>query len=78
MPEAAKSLGYMLISVKPGMVFGSLSSISPSLRRTKKSTLVRPEQPNDLKALTAAALTASSFSSGRRAGICSSLSPARY
>ena len=42
----AKSFGYILIDVNPGMVFGSLRSTAPSLLRTKKSTLVSPLQPS--------------------------------
>ena len=41
LPRAAKSIGYMLMAVKPGMVLISLKMTSPAAV-TKKSTRDRP------------------------------------
>jgi len=68
-PECSHSLGYMLISVNPGIVFISfIYTLSVSFS-TKKSTLESPLPSTALNALIAVLLISSIFSCDKSAGI---------
>ena len=77
-PLAAQSFAYMLMGVKPGMVFISLSQIAPVDLSMKKSTLASPEPSISSNALTAMLRISSDLSSGRGAGISRRLFGSAY
>ena len=77
-PLACHSLGYMLIDVKPGMVLISLTKISLSLPRMRKSTLARPAQSSALNARIDISVILRAISSGSGAGISSSEAASSY
>ena len=77
-PDAAQSVGYMLIVVKPGMVLTSFRYNVPVSPAMRKSTRAIPAQSTALNALTAIARISCVSGSGRSAGITSRDEPSRY
>jgi hypothetical protein len=69
MPDASQSFGYMLIDVKPGIVFTSQIYISNRSRVTRKSTRAMPEQSIALNAFTAMSWTLFVILAGITAGM---------
>ena len=69
-PDASNSFGYMLIFVKPGIVFISFIIILFVPFSTKKSTLESPLPSTALNAFIACFLISSEISFGKFAGIC--------
>src|SRR5205823_10569044 len=77
-PDASQSFGYMLIRVKPGMVFSSFSRTRPVARSMKKSTRAMPATSTAWKARTASARTSSATPASIGAGMSSREPSSRY
>src|SRR5262249_29517658 len=77
-PDASNSFAYTLDAVKPGIVFSSLSTTSPSLERTKKSTRASPSHSLATNASTDRRCTSSIVSSGRSGGMISRIPSSSY
>ena len=75
--EASKSLAYTLVAVKPGIVFSSLTSTSPSAR-TKQSARAMPSHSVARKAATESLADLSLASGEMRGGTISSIPPSSY
>ena len=76
-PDASKSSAYTLVEVKPGIVFSSLISTSPS-PVTKQSTRAIPSHSVETKACTASCCTRVVWSGVIRAGTTRFISPSSY
>ena len=77
MPSASKSFANTLVEVKPGIVFSSFTSTSPS-SRTKKSQRASPLPSIALKISAASSRTRAIPSSPIRAGTMRSIPPWEY
>jgi hypothetical protein len=77
-PDASHSLGYMLMVVKPGIVFTSLTNSCPVSLAMRKSTRDMPEPSTARKALIANCWTSVVWLGVKGEGISSFESSSRY